>query len=205
MAVRVPAVGAIALVGLFVYAFYRSWGGAWPRIGFTGALFLLVGAAWAGVERVPRWVVFATAGVAASMIPGALVSIDDLPETPWLYVPVYAGVFIAVALAVGAIGASARARQLIHSRSDPSPFRVVCAGIVGLACIAAAAVGAPILMGAMLSGSSVPDDVESSYVFASLVLAASVGTSVIAWIAGNAIVHGRRRVSFAPMRTEIGV
>ena len=47
-AVWVAAVGAIALVGLFAYSFYRAWGGAWPRIGFVGSLMFLVGAAWAG-------------------------------------------------------------------------------------------------------------------------------------------------------------
>jgi hypothetical protein len=202
---RVSAVGAIAVAGLFVYAFYRSWGGAWPRIGFTGALMFLVGAAWAGVERVPRWIPIATAGVAASMVPGTVISIEDLPGSAWLYVPVYAGVFIAIALAVGAIGASARSPEPTPSRSDPSALRLVCAGIVGLACVAVAAVGSPVLMGAMLSSPEyAPDGVGKSYAFATMVLAMTIAASVVAWIAGRAIVHGRR-VRLAPMRAEVGV
>jgi hypothetical protein len=199
------AVAVMALEGLFVYAFYRSWGAAWPRIGFAGALMLLVGAAWAGVGRVPRWVRFATAGVAVSMIPGTLISIDELPESAWLYLPVYAGVFIAVALAVGALQAAVRPTDVASIGSRPSTVRVVCAGIVGIACIAGAAVGSPFLMGAMLSNEYAPDGVSSSYLFALLVLAISLATSVAAWVAGRAIAHGRRRVSFAPVRAEIGV
>lgn len=197
------AVGVIALEGLFVYAFYRSWGEAWPRIGFAGALMFLVGAAWAGVGRVPRWVAWATAGLAASMIPGTLVAIEDIPESAWLFVPVYAGVFIAVALAVGAVLAAVRSPDVAVGR--PSTLRIACAGIVGLACIAAAAVGAPFLMGAMLPAEYALDDVGSSYTFAVLVLAISIVASLVAWVAGRAIVHGRRRVSFAPVRTEISV
>lgn len=200
------AVGVMALEGLFVYAFYRSWGAAWPRIGFTGALMLLVGTAWAGVGRVPRWVRFATAAVAVSMIPGTLISIDELPESAWLYVPVYAGVFIAATLALGALQAGMR-RPTDVARTEPRPstIRVVCAGIMGLACIAVAAVGSPFLMGAMLSNEYAPDDVSSSYLFALLLLVISVATSVAAWVAGRAIAHGPRRVSFAPTRAEIGV
>jgi hypothetical protein len=200
------AVGVMALVGLFVYASYRTWGGAWPRIGFTGALMLLVAAAWAGVGHVPRWVRFATAGVAVSMIPGTLISIDDLPESAWLYVPVYAGVFIAGTLAVGALHAVVRRPTGIDlTGARPRTIRVVFAGIVGLACIAGAAVGAPVLMSIMLSNEYEPDGVSSSYLFALLVLLISVATSVMTWVAGRAIVHGRRQVPFAPMRAEIGV
>jgi len=199
------AVGVMALEGLFVYAFYRTWGAAWPRIGFAGALMLLVAAAWAGVGHVPRWVRFVTVGVAVSMIPGTLISIDELPESAWLYLPVYAGVFIAVALTVGALHAALRPTDIALTESRASTIRVVCAGIVGLACIAGAAVGSPFLMGTMLSNEYAPDGVSSSYLFALLVLAVSVATSVVAWVAGRAIVHGRRRVSLAPMRTEIGV
>jgi len=199
------AVGVMALVGLFVYASYRTWGGAWPRIGFTGALMFLVGAAWAGVGAVPRWVRFVTAGIAVSMIPGTLISIDELPESAWLYLPVYAGVFIAGTLAVGALQAAARPSDVPSTGSRPSTIRVVGAGIVGFACIAGAAVGSPVLMGAMLSNEYAPDGVSSSYLFALIVLAISVATSVVAWVAGRAIAHGRRRVSFSPMRAEIGV
>ena len=159
--VWVAAVGAIALVGLFPYAFYRTWGGAWPRIGFAGSLMFLVGAAWAGVDRVPRWVRFAIGGVAVSMIPGAMISIDDLPDTAWLYVPVYVGGFIAVALVVGALVASVRPAQVasVDLASRPSTLRMLVAGIVGVAGIAAAIVGGTLLMSAMLSCDYGPDGV----------------------------------------------
>ena len=67
------------------------------------------------------------------MIPGALIDLDDLPESAWIYVPVYAGIFIAVALAVGAITASVRSPEPLPSRSHPT-IRLVGAGIVGLVC-----------------------------------------------------------------------
>ena len=201
------AVGVVALQGLFLYAFYRTWGAAWPRIGFTGALMLLVAAAWAGVERVPRWVRFATAGVAVSMIPGTLIGIDELPDVAWLFLPVYAGGFIAVALVVGAIGASVRPPEVVSAEleSRSSTVRMVVAGIVGVAGIAAAIVGGTLLMSTMVSGDYGPDGVSSSYTFAFVVLAACIAASTLAWVAGRAIAHGRRRVSFTPMRAEIGV
>ena len=200
------AVGVIALQGLFLYAFYRTWGGAWPRIGFAGALMLLVGAAWAGVERVPRWVRFAIAGVAVSMIPGTMMSIDELPDSAWLYLPVYVGGFIAVALVVGALVASVRPAQVasVDLASRPSTLRMLVAGIVGVVGIAAAIVGGTLLMSAMLSGDYGPDGIGSSYTFAVVVLATSIVASTLAWVAGRAMVRGRRRVSFTPVRAEIG-
>ena len=33
----------------------------------------------------------------------------------------------------------------------------------------------------------------------------TIAASLVAWIAGRAIVHGRRRVPLAPMRAEVGV
>ena len=165
----------------------------------------LVGAAWAGVDRVPRWIVFAVGGLAVAMIPGALINLDDLPETAWIYVPVYAGIFIAVALAVGAITASVRSPEPPPARSHPT-IRLVGAGIVGLVCVAVAAVGSPFLMGAMLSSQYAPDGVGKSYLFAIEVLTMTIGASLVAWIAGRAIVHGRRRrAPLAPMRAEVGV
>jgi hypothetical protein len=199
------AVGAIALVGLYAYAFYRSWGGAWPRVGFVGALMCLVAASWTGVGHAPRWVGFATAAVAASMIPGTVIGIDDLPEVAWLHVPVYAGVFIAVALAVGAMRASLRASEPVAPSSQPSTFRVVCAGAVGLACLAVAAVGAPILMNGIIPGQAAPADAGSSYLFATGVIAMTTAASAASWIAGSAIAHGRSRVSVPSMPAEVRV
>ena len=205
LVVWTSAVGVIALLGFFVYSFYRSWAGAWPRIGFVGAMMCLVSASWAGVGRIPRWVGVATAGVAASMIPGTVIDIDDVSDSAWLFVPVYAGAFIAVALAVGAMRASRHAPEAVAPSWQPSAFRVVCAGVVGLACVAAAAVGAPILMSAMLEGQTAPDDAGSSYLFATGVVAMTIVVSVAAWIAGRAIVHGRPKVSFPPIPTEVRV
>jgi hypothetical protein len=203
-AVWAAAVGVIALAGLFVYAFYRSYGEAWPRIGFVGALVLLVGAAWAGAGRVPRWVVWVIGGVAVSMIPGAVVRIEEVAESPVYFGPVYIGAFVAVALAVGAMWATVR-RTGADPGSRPSAIRVVGAGIVGLACVTAAAVGGPSLMGLVLSREYGSQDVAVTYTFAIAVLAISVASSVVAWVAGRAIVHGRRRrTAFAPLRTEVG-
>ena len=199
------AVGVIALHGLFVYAFYRSLGAAWPRIGFAGALMLLVAAAWAGVERVPRWVGWVIAGVATSMIPGTVLGIETLPEYAWLIVPVYAGGFIAVALAVGAIGAAMRPPEVVsvERESQPSTVRMIVAGIVGIAGIAAAIVGGTLLMSTMLSGRYGPDGIGSSYTFAFVVLAASIVGSALAWVAGRAIAHGRRRVPSVLVRSRV--
>lgn len=197
-------VGVIALEGSFAYAFYRSWGEAWPRIGFTGALMLLVGAAWAGVGRVPRWVGWVTVGVAASMIPGTSIGIEEVVEHAWVHVPVYAGGFVALALAVGALRAAVRPPDVALTEARPSTLRMALAGIVGIACVAVSAIGAVFLMGLMLSGEAAPDDVGSSYTFAVVVLAASIAASVVAWIAGRAIAHGRRRTrSFEPERSRV--
>lgn len=204
MAVWAAVVGVIALEGFFAYAYYRSWGGAWPRIGFAGALMLLVGSAWAGVGRIPRWVGWVIAGVAASMIPGTVIGIDALAEYTLLTVPVYASGFVAMALAVGAIRASMRPPEVALMAARPSALRMVFAGLVGFAFVAIAVVGAVFLMSMMLSGEYGPDDVGSSYTFAIVVLATSLASSVVAWIAGRAIVNGRRRTrSFAPERSGV--
>jgi hypothetical protein len=198
------AVGAIALQGLFAYAFYRSWGGAWPRIGFTGALMLLVAASWAAVGSVPRWVALLTAGVAISMVPASVMAIEDIPESPFISVPIYAGGLIALFLVVGAIRASVRPARGAFGDPRPSTLRMVVAGVVGSACLAAAAVASPFLMGAMDQSEYGPGAVPWGYTFGLLVIAIGVAASVAAWIAGNAIVHGGRRAEIARMRTELG-
>lgn len=200
------AVGVVALQGLFLYAFFRSWGEAWPRIGFAGALLLLVAAAWAGVGRIPRWIGLVSAGLGASMIPAIVMGFDVLPGYVWLTTPVFAGGFIAVALTVGAIRASATPPELASAdpASRPSTPRMVLAGIVGIACIAATVVGATLLMSTMLSGAYGAEGAASSYTFALAVLAASIASSILAWIAGRAIVRRRPRGSFAPVPTEVG-
>jgi hypothetical protein len=197
------AIGAIALQGLFAYAFYRSWGGAWPRIGFTGALMLLVAASWAAAGGVPRWVMALTAGLAVSMLPGTVLGIDDIPESPFIYMPIYAGGFVALFLAVGAIRASMRPGEAVSRDARPSTVRMVVAGIVGAVCLAAAAVASPLSMSVMDSDYG-PGAVPWGYAFGLLVVAITIAASVGAWVAGHAIVHGRRRARFARMRAVVG-
>jgi hypothetical protein len=198
------AVGVFAIEGFALYAFYRTWGEAYPRIGFVGALMCLVGAAWAGAGRVPRWVGWATVGVAAAMVPAAVIGPDGLHEVPLLAIPVFAGWFIAPALVTGAIGASARPPDMSLPALRPSTLRIAAAGIVGIAFLAAGAVGGFLLMGAMVSGEYAPDGVGSGYTFAIVVVAMTIAASMVAWIAGGAIVHGRRRAPFVVQRSEAG-
>lgn len=198
------AVGAIALQGLFAYALYRSWGEAWPRIGFTGALTLLVAAAWAAAGSVPRWVRVLTAGVAISMLPAAIMSMEDLRGAPIVSWPVYAGGFIALFLAVGAIRASMRPADAVSGNPRPSVPRMIAAGIVGTACLAAAAVATPILMGAIDMSDYGPGAVPWGYAFGLLVIAMAAMASMAAWVAGEAIVHGGRRTRFARIRAVVG-
>lgn len=198
------AVGAIALQGLFAYAFYRSWGGAWPRIGFTGALMMLVAASWAAAGSVPRWVMVLTAAVAISMLPGTVIGIDDLPESPFVYLPIYAGGFIALFLAVGAIHASMRPTDAVSRDPRPSTPRMVGAGIVGVVCLSAAAVASPLLMSSMDMSEYGPGSVLWGYAFGLLVVVITTLASVGAWVAGHAIVHGGRRARFARMRAVVG-
>jgi hypothetical protein len=197
------AVGAFALAGFFGYAFYRSWGGVWPRVGFVGALMCFVGAAWAGVGHIPRWVGVVTAGAAASMIPGTLIGTEDLADAAWLSLPAYAGVFLAVTLAVGAIRASARAPEPGSPR--PSTLRIASAGVTGVVGVAAAGVGSFFLMAAMVSGNYGPDEAGRSYLFAIGMLVVTIAASELVWIAGRAIAHGRSRVTFTPIRAEVNV
>jgi hypothetical protein len=200
------AVGVAALQGLFLYAFFRSWGAAWPRVGFAGASVLLVAAAWAGAGPIPRWIGWVSAGLAASLLPGTVIGPEVPREYMWITIPVYVGGFIAVALMVGAIRASVPAAELAPAEPAvrPSTLRMVMAGIVGIACIAATVVGATLLMSTMLSGAYGPEEAGTSYTFALAVLAASIASSILAWIAGRAIVRHRPGGSFAPVPTEVG-
>lgn len=198
------AVGVFAIEGFALYAFYRTWGEAYPRIGFVGALMCLVGAAWAGAGEVPRWVAWVTVGVAAAMVPAAVIGVDGLYEVPVLAIPIFAGWFIAPALATGAIRASARPADRSVPAVRPSTPRIVAAGIVGIALVAAGAVGGFLLMGTMLSGEYAPDGVGSGYTFAIVVVALTFVGSVVAWMAGGAIMHGGRRAPFVVQRSEVG-
>jgi biotin transporter BioY len=140
------------------------------------------------------------------MIPTTVIGPDVAPEFVWLTIPVYVGGFIAVAMVVGAIRESARAPELAFPdpASRPSTPRMVLAGIVGVVCIAATVVGATLLMSTMLSGEYGPEGAGSSYTFAIAVLAASIASSILAWVAGRAILRRRPRRSFAPVPTEVG-
>ena len=198
------AVGVIALQGLFAYALYRSWGEAWPRIGFTGALTLLVAAAWAAAGTVPRWVKVLTTGIVISMLPATVMSMEDLRGAPIVSWPIYAGGFILLFLAVGAIRASMRPADAVSGNPRPSAPRMVAAGIVGTACLAAAAVASPILMGAIDMSDHGPGAVPWGYAFGLLVVAMAATASMAAWVAGEAIVHGGRRARFARIRAVVG-
>ncbi|MGH2681400.1 MAG: hypothetical protein ACRDG8_13150 [Actinomycetota bacterium] len=206
VAVWTAAVGVGALECLFVYAFFRSWGDVWLRIGWVGALMLqvMVAWAWAGMGGLPRWILVTAAVVAASMIPGAVVAIEDLSASPLLFVPLYLGGFLAVAFAVGAVRALGQPADAARSGA----LRMVGAGVVWFTCVAVAAVGAPFLMGLLVSPETAPESVGSSYGFALLILAITIGASIVAWAAGSTIVDGAHgsdaRGSDEPAPPELG-
>jgi hypothetical protein len=182
------ATGVIALQGLFVYAFHRSWGEAWPRIGFVGATMLLLGAAWLGAKVLPGWIVPTIAVITAAMLPGALVGIDALEgELSWLSLPIYGGGVVAVALAVGAYPAAVGDRSTIGGRA--TPMRIALAATVSLVILVAAAIGAPLLMYVVESDGGEPPSVGGAYAFAIAVLAILVAASVVAWLSARAIVR----------------
>lgn len=188
VAVWTAAVGVAALECLFVYAFFRSWGDVWLRIGWVGALLLSVMVAWAALGHLARWVLVTTAVVGASMIPGAVVAIEELSGSPILFVPLYLGGFLAVAFVVGAVRAVGQPAEAAR----PGALRMVGAGVVWFMCVAVAAAGAPFLMGLLVTPETAPESVGSSYGFALLILATTIAASIVAWAAGSAIVDGAR-------------
>ncbi len=129
------AVGVVALHGLFLYAFYRSWGDGMAPHRVHGRARC---SWWRPRGPAPGGSRDGSAGrarvVAASMIPATVIGPDVAPEYVWLTIPVYVGGFIAVALVVGAVGASARAAELASAdpASRPSTPRMVLAGIAGI-------------------------------------------------------------------------
>lgn len=182
------ATAVIALEGLLVYAFHRSWGEAWPRIGFVGAMTLLLAAAWLGARVLPGWILPTIAVIAAAMIPGALVGVDALTgDLSVLTLPLYAGGVLAVALAVGAYPAAVADRPTIEGR--PTRMRIALTAVTSLTILAAGAVGAPLLMYAVESDGAVPPSVGGAYGFAVAVLAIYVGASVVAWLVARALVR----------------
>jgi hypothetical protein len=182
------ATAVIALEGLFVYAFHRSWGEAWPRIGFLGAMMLLLAAAWLGARVLPGWIVPTIAVITAAMIPGAVIDVDGLSgDLSWLALPIYGGGVAAVALAIGAYPGAVGDRPTIGGR--PTPMRITLAAIASLTILVAAAIGGPLLMYAVESNGGEPPSVGGAYAFAIAVLAIFVGASVIAWLAARAIVR----------------
>jgi hypothetical protein len=198
--VWLAAAGVILLEGLFLYAYYRSWGEAFPRIGLGGAIALLTAACWAAVGSAPRWIARAGAVVGVALIAGTLGGIETHEDSPWLFLLFHAGGIAAVALVVGAVRASGR--RPARSAERPDTRRAVLAGLASLACLATAGVATPFLFGSLLSGLSGPDSVGSSLVFGVLGLAVYVVASLAAWGAGRAIAHPRRAIS--PVRTEVG-
>jgi hypothetical protein len=81
---------------------------------------------------------------------------------------------------------------------------MVTAGIVGTACLAAAAIASPFLMGSMDMTEYGPGAVPWGYAFGLLVVVITTAASVGAWVAGDAIVHGRRHTRFARARAVVG-
>jgi hypothetical protein len=181
-------VGIFALEALYLYALNRAVGEAYPRIGFVGALALLVGAAWTTVERVPRWIPVAIGVMALSMLPGALVAPRDVGQSAILYLPLVFGGFLAVTLAVGALnGSTERGTAVVV----PSTVRLTVAGVVGVAILAFGVVAGFIVASGFSSiGSTGPG--EHSHLFAIVTVAATVAASAGAWGAGRAIACPRR-------------
>ena len=184
------ATAVIALQGLLVYAFHRSWGEAWPRIGFVGALTLVLGAAWLGARVLPGWILPTIAVVAAAMLPGAVIGVDALEgDLTWLFMPIYGGGVAAVGLAVGAYPAALVERPTIRGRR-PIRLRIALAAVAALTILTAGGIGAPLLMYVVESDEGTPPpSVGGTYAFAIAVVAILVGASVIAWLLARAIVR----------------
>jgi hypothetical protein len=188
------AVAVIALEGLFAYAFFRSWGEAFPEIGFAAAIVLLLGASWAAVGRVPRWLFGVGGIVAAGLTITAAVSIETIMNSPWLFIWFTASGIVAVALAVGAMRVSVQlSGGSARPAGQPRIVRMVAAGTIGVLLLGAAGVAAVLLMSEMLSAESAPPAVGTSVGFTLLVLGLFVGASVAAWATGDAIVRHERR------------
>jgi hypothetical protein len=183
------ATAVIALEGLLIYAFHRSWGEAWPRIGFVGAITLLLAAAWLGARVLPRWILPTIAVIAVVMIPGAAIGIDALEgEITWAFAPIYAGAVAAVALAIGAYPAAVADHPTIRGR--PTWLRITLAAVASLTILSTAAIGAPLLTYAVDPDGGVAPSVGGAYAFAIAVLAVFVGASVIAWLVARALIRG---------------
>jgi hypothetical protein len=193
------AAAVFALDGFYLYAFHRSWGEALPEIGLTGAIALLVAAAWLATERMPRWIGWSVGLLAVSTIPGSFMHDMTIDLGPWLFLVFYAGLIGSVALAVGAIQASRRSR-FIEIPPRPSALRIAAIGVVMVAIFGAVAVVAPYVMASVLH----PPYDEASGVgpaiaYATVVLAILIGGSAAAWAAGRAIARGGRRPAIASM------
>jgi Ca2+/Na+ antiporter len=204
-AVWAAAAGAVALEGLYLYAFYRTQGWVLPAIGFTAAIALLVAAAWTATGGVPRWVWVAIGGVALGMIPYSLLRVETQMDLSQGFLGSIAGGIVAVCLAVGAVAAA-----ITHDRSDVvrrfRPARMALAGIVGCVLLSGAAFAGFAMLGQMLPNEYDGSSVESSVVFAMLVLILLVGASALAWALGGWIVHGARRGrSPEPLAAPAGV
>jgi hypothetical protein len=186
------ALGGIALVGAYLYAFQRTWGEAFPDIGLAAAITLLVAAAWAGVGRVPIWIRGAAVLVGVATIPYSLLATQtQLAYGPW-YALFYGGSIGAIALAVGAMRAPAHARPVSVER--PAIARVLVAAIPAAVFLGASAVG---LFSVARAFSPDEPNIGSSYAFAFVGLAVFVGMSVLSWSAGRAIARPRRRAAVA--------
>lgn len=185
---RSAAVAAIALVALFLYAFSRSTGNTVPEVGLTAAIVLLTGAAWAATASVPRWLVWAIGALAIAMIPYSLLPTETQTESAPGFFAFYAALFAAVALAVGAIGASFD-RDFLRIGGRPSVVRIVGAAIVGLTSVVVIGIMAPFFLIGLFSSSE--DTIGGSYLFASSLVGTFAVTTALVWLGARRILRGR--------------
>lgn len=201
------AAAVVALHAFFLYAYLRAWGQSIPAIGLAGAIVLLLLGAWSGVDAVPRSTLAACGAAVLLLVVGAAFPVETVMRIGWPFVGFIVGSYVSVALAIGAIRASLRGASVGDAGTRPVPralgARMAGATIAGVALLGAAGVGAFFLMGAMLQEAYEPGDVGASLQFAILGTAMTVVASVLAWVVGTLIVHGRRRVVSPPEATRV--
>jgi len=205
-AVWFAAAAVVALHAFFLYAYFRALGQSIPAIGLAGAIVLLLLGAWSGVDAVPRSMVAACGAAVLLLVVGAAFPVETVMRIGWPFVGFIVGSYVSVALAIGAIRASLRTDPVgTFPRHVPRALgaRMVGATVAGVALLGAAGVGSFFLMGAMLQEAYEPNDAASAGLFATLGVAMTVLASLLAWVVGTLIVHGRKRVASPPEPTRI--
>jgi hypothetical protein len=192
------ASGAIVSFGLFLYAFFRTIGNVYPRIGFAVAIWFLMAAAWSALETVPRWVITAGTMTGLVLVMTTVGADATWGEDAWSFLGFYGAALVSVTLSVGAIRSARRTAAVIPR---PRPWRMAAAGIVGTLALIAIGYAAPFLALMVFEDEGYGGATAGSAVAAALlVLAALVAVSLAVWAAGSLIVHGwRHRAAIAPM------